>query len=74
MARTKTLSKAPGLRDTPSEIDFTYDEVNRCVIRFNKAAVVYLEYNMTTDAVSVVVENEIAGTIKTLTGVVETEV
>lgn len=71
MARSKTLAKAPALRtgDTPTT-DFTFNEINRCTIRFNKAAVVYLEYNATTERVSVVVENEIAGTTKTLSGTV----
>lgn len=71
MARSKTLAKAPALRtgDAPTT-DFTFNEINRCTIRFNKAAVVYLEYNATTERVSVVVENEIAGTTKTLSGTV----
>lgn len=54
----------------PPETDFTFNEINRCVIRFNKTAVVYLEYNAVDESVSVVVENEIAGTVKTLTGTV----
>ena len=71
MARTKTLAKAPALKtgDAPTT-DFTFNEINRCTIRFNKAAVVYLEYNATTERVSVVVENEITGTTKTLSGTV----
>ncbi len=71
MARSKTLAKAPALKtgDAPTT-DFTFNETNRCTIRFNKAAVVYLEYNATTERVAVVVENEIAGTTKTLSGTV----
>lgn len=52
----------------PPETDFTFETVNRCTIRFNRAAVVYLEYDTEHETVSVVVENEIAGTTKTLTG------
>lgn len=74
MARTKTVTKAPILRNGEnSEIDFTYNEVNRCVIRFNRAAVVYLEYNSDTDAVSVLIDNELTGVTKTLTGTAEQE-
>ena len=71
MARSKTLSKAPVLRtgENPAT-DFTFNEINRCTIRFNKAAVVYLEYDSTNERVSIVVENEIAGTTKTLSGTV----
>ena len=76
MARTKTVTKAPILRkgETETETDFTYNEVNRCVIRFNRAAVVYLEYNSETEAVSVLIENELTGVTKTLTGTAEQEV
>lgn len=54
----------------PPETDFTFETVNRCTIRFNRAAVVYLEYDTENETVSVVVENEIAGTVKTLSGTV----
>lgn len=73
MARTKTVTKAPVLRNGDTETDFTYNEVNRCVIRFNSAAVVYLEYNSETDAVSVLIDNELTGVTKTLTGTAEQE-
>lgn len=75
MARSKTLAKAPALRtgDAPTT-DFTFNEINRCTIRFNKAAVVYLEYNSDTDAVSVLIDNEITGVTKTLSGTAEQEV
>ena len=75
MARTKTVTKnAPMLRNGENtETDFTYNEVNRCVIRFNRAAVVYLEYNSETDAVSVLIDNELTGVTKTLTGTAEQE-
>ncbi len=73
MAKTKTLTKAPALRTAgnSSETDFTFETINRATIRFNRAAVVYLEYNSETENISVVVENEIAGTTKTLSGTVD---
>ncbi len=75
MARTKTVTKnAPMLRNGENtETDFTFNEVNRAVIRFNSAAVVYLEYNSDTDAVSVLIDNELTGVTKTLTGTAEQE-
>lgn len=73
MAKTKTLTKAPALKTAGNSIetDFTFETINRATIRFNRAAVIYLEYNSKSGNVAVVVENEIAGTTKTLSGVVE---
>ena len=72
MAKTKTLSKAPALKNSDAPVtDFTFNEINRCTIRFNKAAVVYLEYDASSEKASVVVENEISGTTKTLSGTVK---
>lgn len=65
MAKTKT--KAPVLKDAPA-IDFTFEQVSRSVIRFNAAAVVYIEYDRTTDNVSIIVDNELTGSRKTLSG------
>ncbi len=73
MAKTKTLTKAPALMTAgnSNETDFTFETINRATIRFSRAAVVYLEYNSETGNVAVVVENEIAGTTKTLSGTVK---
>lgn len=64
-------SKKVKTRDLPPETDFTFDPINRCVIRFNSAAVVYVEYDTTVEKVSVMVENEITGTTKSITGTLE---
>lgn len=73
MAKTKTLTKAPALTAAGKngETDFTFETINRATIRFSRAAVVYLEYNSETGGVAVVVENEIAGTTKTLSGTIK---
>lgn len=72
MANRKLSKNAPEkAAGNSNETDFTFETINRATIRFSRAAVVYLEYNSETGGVAVVVENEIAGTTKTLSGKVE---
>lgn len=60
MAKSKTSLKSP-LR-TVNTTDFTFKDVNDAVIRFNRATVLKISFNSSTNMLSAVLENDIEGT------------
>lgn len=60
MAKSKTSLKSP-LR-TVNTTDFTFKEVNDAVIRFNRATVLKISFNSTTNTLTAILENDIEDT------------
>lgn len=60
MAKSKTSLKSP-LREA-NITDFTFKEINDAVIRFNRATVLKISFNSSTNTLSAVLENDIEGT------------
>lgn len=61
MAKTnKAPVKAPAREVNTT--DFTFKEVNDAVIRFNRATVLKISFNSSTNMLSAVLENDIEGT------------
>ena len=61
MAKTnKAPVKAPARELITT--DFTFKEVNDAVIRFNRATVLKISFNSTTNTLTAVLENDIEGT------------
>ena len=61
MAKTiKTPVKAPAREVNTT--DFTFKEVNDAVIRFNRATVLKISFNSTTNTLTATLENDIEGT------------
>ena len=61
MAKTiKAPVKAPARDDNTT--DFTFKEINDAVIRFNRATVLKISFNSSTNTLTAVLENDIEGT------------
>lgn len=60
MAKSKTSLKSP-LR-TVNTTDSTFKDVNNAVIRFNRATVLKISFNSSTNTLTAALENDIEGT------------
>ena len=61
MAKTiKAPVKAPA--EEINVTDFTFKEINDAVIRFNRATVLKISFNSSTNTLNAVLENDIDGT------------
>ena len=61
MAKTiKAPAKTPAREVNTT--DFTFKEVNDAVIRFNRATVLKISFNSTTNTLTATLENDIEGT------------